>query len=388
MLSLKSTKINTKRPGQLRLASFGDVHLHHANTPTRTILRNLDRYLTNDAVLSQLDLLICTGDLFDNLLDNASEELDWINRWMTRVLYKCAEHDVVFRIVEGTPSHDWQQSRFLLEQAQNAQIPVDVHYATQLSVEYIERFDCHILYVPDKWRTDTAETLEDVRVLLRKENLEQVDFAVMHGAFTYQLPAIVKEPAHDEDAYHDLVRSLIFIGHVHLVNPHRRILPAGSFDRLAHNEEGAKGYFDVTLRGPTDYDVTFVENTTAKLYVTLDVTDTTIEAAWKRITKKAKTLPQGSALRLKCGKSHPILADMAVLKHQFDHLEWSTPKVEGTTATVQSDELESLIVDISHLPDITADTVQDLIGPYVDRHLPDPAQRSDCLARLQEVITS
>lgn len=379
----KNTK--TKRSGVFRGASFGDVHLHHPNTPTRHITQNLDRYLVNDTVLAELDVLICTGDLFDNLLDNADEDLDLIHRWITRLLYKCAAHDVLLRIVEGTPSHDWRQSRFIIEQAQNANIPVDVHYAQTLEIEHIERFGIDVLYVPDKYHTDTSQTLEEIRVLLANKALDQVDFAVMHGAFTYQLPAIAKEPTHDEAAYHALVRYLIFIGHVHLVHPYGRILPAGSFDRMIHGEEGPKGYFRFEVRGVDDIDTTFVENRHAKRYDTLDVTERPIKEAWKIVTERAKALPAHSAIKVVSEPRHPILGDRDVLRGTYPKIEWTFDHGK-TKASVEVDEIAGLADNLDELPPITPASVGGLLDEFLQRFCRDEDHQVQCQQRLNDIV--
>ena len=129
-----------KSPGNFRFLSVGDIHLGHHQTSTESIIRNLDYYLTNEVVLKDVDLLIITGDLFDRLLHNADDNVTLIQRWITRLLYKCSYLNVAIRVLEGTPSHDRGQSRFFAEQQKNADIQVDLHYATTLSIEYIERF--------------------------------------------------------------------------------------------------------------------------------------------------------------------------------------------------------------------------------------------------------
>ena len=89
----------------------GDVHLGHHQTSTESIVANLNKYCTTDDALRMADFLIIEGDLFDRLLNNADENLYIINQWITRILYKCRDHKVKLRVLEGTPSHDRKQSR-------------------------------------------------------------------------------------------------------------------------------------------------------------------------------------------------------------------------------------------------------------------------------------
>lgn len=375
-----------KQPGTFRFISVGDIHFGHPQTPTSHIIANLDRYCVSDAQLQTADMLIITGDVYDRLLHNADENVHRINSWITRLLYRCAAHDVLVRVVEGTPSHDRGQPRFFAEQARNAKIPVDLHYAPTLSIEYIDRFDMHVLYVPDKWRSDTQETLHEVRVLLKQHNLEQVDFAIMHGAFTYQLPEVVTEPTHDPEAYLALVKYLILIGHVHQMSHYQRILAAGSFDRICHGDEGPKGCFDVQVRAPDDYRVTFVENKGAKRYDTLDCRDMDTKSLNVLLRKHLQDLPAGSAIRLRCHNHDAANGDIDHLRKSYPQYEWSvvidrTKRNKDTVASVFRH------ADLSGFTPITPDTITKLVQEVLTRQQVDATTQSRCLQRLEGIRT-
>lgn len=376
----------TKSPGSFRFVSLGDVHLGHHQTPTAKIIENLDRYCTNDQVLKDVDMLIITGDLFDRLLHNADDSLHLINRWITRVLYRCAYLDVAIRIVEGTPSHDRGQSRFFVEQAKNAKINVDLYYATQLEIEHNERFGITILYIPDKWRPDTTETLEEVKLLMRKQGLEQVDYAIMHGAFEYQLPSIVKEPTHDSATYLSLVRYFILIGHVHLVTQLERILAAGSYDRICHGEEGPKGYYDVRVRSPDDYDIVFVENKGAKRYDTLDCTGLETKELNVKIRKAVEALPKGSAIRLRCSPHDAAAGDIDGLMKQYPQFEWTLAK--DREKTKKESVLDTFMsTDMEEFVPITKDSIVGLAEQELERQGLDTVAVSNCTHRLKELLS-
>lgn len=379
--------MKTKTPGQFRFASLGDVHLGHPQTTTATIIQNLDRYCTNETVLKDLDLLIITGDLFDRLLQNAEEDAILSERWITRLLFKCAYLDVAVRVVEGTPSHDRYQSRFFVEQKLNANIPVDLHYATTLSIEHLERWGVTILYVPDKWRSDTQETLAEVKDLLRQHQLTQVDYAIMHGAFEYQLPSIVPEPTHSSDAYLDLVKHFILVGHVHFMSRNDRILAAGSYDRLNHGEEGAKGYYRVTQFASGESQVVFVENQGARRYDTLACHGLTTEAVNTLLRKHTKDLPPDSAVRIKCDPHDPVSGDLDAIRKQYPQFQWTlqveTAKKNQATAATLFQEFE-----IFDLEEIAPHNLLRLVESELERLAPDPAIRQRLVPRLHEVITS
>ena len=49
------------------ILSISDIHLGNKRTPTEHIIKNLNKYVSNKNVLSNIDLCIIGGDLFDSL---------------------------------------------------------------------------------------------------------------------------------------------------------------------------------------------------------------------------------------------------------------------------------------------------------------------------------
>lgn len=370
-----------KHPGIFRFISLGDVHLGHHQTTTASIIKNLDRYCTNEVVLKDIDMLIITGDLFDRLLHNADDNVTLIQRWITRLLYKCSYLNVAIRIVEGTPSHDRGQSRFFVEQMVNANIEVDLHYASTLSIEENERFGINILYVPDKWRPDTQETYSEVLTLMERHQLKQVDFAIMHGAFEYQLPAMVPEPTFDSKAYLDIVKYYILVGHVHFASQRERILAAGSYDRICHGEEGPKGYYRVELRELGDALITFVENKGARKYVTVNCHGKEIQEVNVELRNVVKALPKDSAIRLRCDPNDPVSGYLEAIQKQYPDHHWTLtidkPKATKTSVIELFREM-----DLEELEEITPDTFQAMMNSELKRLVSDTATIERCTQLL------
>lgn len=320
----------TKEPGVFRYISLGDVHLGHRLTPARHIIRNLERLVTDD-LLKKLDMVIITGDLFDRQLQNGDDDVNAINRWITNFEYKCAAYDVYLYIVEGTPSHDRKQSQFFVEQKVNANIPLNLHYAKELEIVYNERFDAHFLFVPDKWHPSTAVTLSQVKTKMRELGITQVDFAIMHGAFSYQLPSIVEEPTHDEAEYLALVKHQILIGHVHIMTVNERIYAAGSFDRICHADEIPKGMFYFEVRRDDTFTATFIENKWAKQYVTWEVHGLDTKELNFLIKEKVATLPKGSAIRLRCEPGDVANGDIDSYRKEYEMFDWQVTVEKATS---------------------------------------------------------
>lgn len=370
----------TKSPGVFRYLSLGDVHLGHRSTPASLIIRNLDLTIT-DALLKEVDMLIITGDLFDRQLNNGDEVVHQINRWITLLMLRCAAYKVMIRIVEGTPSHDREQSRFFTEQRINANIDVDLHYTKNLSIEYIERLDSYFLYVPDKHNPSTDVTLKEVKQQMSELGIEQVDFAIMHGAFSYQLPAIVPEPTHNEEEYLKLVKHQILIGHVHLMTINERILAAGSFDRICHNDEGTKGMFKVTVKEDGTWERVFIENRGAKKYVTLECHGMDTKQLNVAIREFIKDLVKGSSVRLRCNPNDVANGDIDTYRREYPQLDWqiTVDKIESKKNSV-ADTFKAF--DMAQFKEITRDSIKELLVPALAKFAPDEAAIMRCLQRL------
>lgn len=374
----------TKTPGTFRYISLGDVHLGHRLTPARHVIRNLDRLITND-LLKTLDMVIITGDLFDRQLQNGDDDVNSINRWITHLLYKCAAYDVHLYIVEGTPSHDRKQSQFFVEQKINADIPINLHYAKELEILYNERFDAHFLFVPDKWNPSTAVTLGQVKAKMAELGIEQVDFAIMHGAFSYQLPSIVEEPTHDEVEYLALVKHQILIGHVHIMTVNDRIYAAGSFDRICHNDEIPKGMFHFEVKQNGNFTATFIENRWARQYVTWDVHGMDTKELNFAIKDRIKDVAKGSSIRLRCEPGDVANGDIDSYRREYQVYDWQIT-VEKATAK-KNTVLESIRnFDMSEFVPLTKDNLLELLMYELETAGHSEATVDRCAKRFKELM--
>lgn len=364
--------------------SLGDVHLGHRLTPTEDIILNLDRYISDD-LLKEIDMLIITGDLFDRQLNNGNDCVNAINRWATTLMYRCSAYNVMIRIVEGTPSHDRGQSIFFLEQKVNAEINVDLGYFDELAIEYNERLGAHFLYVPDKWRPSTDVTLMEVRQLLKEHKLEQVDFAIMHGAFSYQLPSIVKEPTHDEHAYLELVKYHILIGHVHVMTVKERIFAAGSFDRICHGDEIPKGMFFNTVKACGEFTSKFIENRKAKMFVTWDVHGLDTKELMYYVKTHIADLPRFSFIRLRCNPNDVASGDISTFMVNYPKYHWEITfeKVKNKKTSV-IDVVEDFNLD--ELIPIDANSILGLVEETLKEQVSDFDSINKCIKRLSKII--
>ncbi len=308
---------------------LSDLHLGHRRTPTEHIVRNLDA-LFLDKRLSGLDMIFIPGDVFDRLLDNTTQDLTHIHRWFGRLLRYCAKHNIILRIVEGTPSHDWQQSSFL-ETAKDilCDMPVDAEYIKILSIEHIKKHDLHILYIPDEWHESPAVTFIQVKELMAAEGIAKIDIAFMHGQFNYQIPtAGGNVPKHDEASYLGITTFFIHIGHVHGHSIYERIMAQGSFDRLKHGEEEPKGCMLFTIDKSTrESAYHFIENVNAKPYITIKLTHA--RKNWlEYIDNRILSLPEDSFVRIELPKDHEAANIFADIKMRYPQYNLSK-KIKG-----------------------------------------------------------
>lgn len=343
----------------LNLASVSDIHLGHRRNPARDIVKNLYAAFPDNAQTGELDVLCVVGDLFDDLLTAPNEALEETDPWIAYMLRLCAKHAIKLRILEGTPSHDWRQSERWNTIERVIQSGCDYKYVKDLSIEFIEDLDIHVLYVPDEWETTAEKTLAQVHELLRAKGLEQVDYAFMHGQFEYQLPPVVKAQKHSSEEYLKLVRHLIFIGHVHIHSSLDRIHAQGSFDRLTHGEESPKGHLRARVHPSGEYEMTFVENTGAKIFLTISCLGMTLEETLEQVDRRAPKLPEGSFVRIEADGDNPVLANMELLIRRYPTIAWSKLAREAAEeeAALAAADTEELYVPIT----LTKDNLGELL---------------------------
>lgn len=341
----------------LKIAVVSDVHLGHRRNDARNIAENLRLAFPDNAETADLDILFLAGDIFDDLLSLPHEDVVEIDLWIVYLLRLVKKHDITLRVLEGTPSHDWKQSERFSNINQLTSIDADLKYVKDLSIEYIEKFDIHVLYVPDEWDS-TEKTLNQIHDLLKAKGLEKVDFAIMHGQFEYQLPPHVKAQKHNSEAYLKIVEHLIFIGHVHVHSRYDRIIAQGSFDRLSHGEEGPKGHVRAVVSPDGRYDVVFMENKHAKIFLTVRVHFLSLEETIETIDRQVQALPEGSQVRVEANYDHPIFANMEMLIRRHPLFTWTKlPREDEEQETAAIIEDETIFIPIT----LTRDNIGGLL---------------------------
>ncbi len=295
--------------------------------------------------------MFIAGDLFERQLEYNHPASGRILLFVDKLMDECSKHTCKLRVLEGTPSHDNKQNKIFDDVYATGKYSCDMKYVDTLSVEYLPDWDMRILYVPDKIRTTTQEVWDDTVKLLADLGITYVDMAIMHGAFSHQLPPMAKEVYVPED-WLKIVKHWILVGHVHFHSIYDRIGAGGSFDRLCHGEEGAKGLLmgTLNLKGDVKKDkIYFIENTRAKKYVTIDCTgDESVEVSLVKIEDIANRLPNDSYIRIRGEKGNPVFSNMAEvmkinLAHYWNKDEKLLEDEETLTEAEKEEGLESWV---------------------------------------------
>lgn len=328
------------RPSKLKWLTISDVHLGHRKNPTSRIIKNLRKYFDEFRSTSQfvdLDIIFIAGDLFDRLLDASSDDIPEILIFLGSLIRFCAHYEIKLRILEGTPSHDWKQSKLSKMVFDLLNIDCDFRYIDTLFIEHMKDLDIHVLYVPDEWTPDTDLTYRQVQDLLKDTGLEKVQISILHGMFQYQVPSAAPDsiPRHIESRYLDITEWFVNIGHVHTFSQYDRILAEGSFDRLAHGEEEPKGGILCEVdNGELRH--WFIENTDALVYKTIELKHKDLNRSVEQIRKILSKIPEESMIRIKATKTHPVYV-------AFDEIKIMFPMYNFTKISLEEEQEHQVI---------------------------------------------
>ena len=376
-------KTSTSTPFDIKLAVASDIHLNHPRTPTKKIVQNFNAAFPDNKETAALDLIVLAGDVFDSLVSMSSDDAIEAQGMIARLLFLCKRHDIILRVLDGTKSHDHFQSKIFESLNQQYGVGADVKYVKTLSIEYIEKLNINVLYVPDEWDNSTEKTLHQVKELMRSKGLEKLDFAFMHGQFEYQLPEVVKAPKHNSEEYSKLVEHYIFIGHVHNFSTYKNIIAQGSLDRLSHGEEGAKGHVRAHIVPGVSKSFKFIENTNARVYKTVNVIGMDIEDALDHIDHMVAHIPDDSAVRIEAEIDHPIFSNLDVLIAKYPYASWS----KLTRSLDDEDDTRIEVEEDIYTPvTITRENIETLVVERISRTEPTERQLENCKRILRELM--
>jgi DNA repair exonuclease SbcCD nuclease subunit len=295
---------------------ISDIHLGNKRNKTKDIANNIMSFFKDYKELKDIDIIFIAGDLYDDLVDYSQEDSIHINNLLVWLVHFCQEHGIKLRVLEGTPSHDWKQSRVIGSFVKACRPEIDYRYIDDVYIEtmQVKGRTIDILYVPDEIRSNGKQIHRYVTRVMEEKGLEQVDIAIMHGMFSYQLPNMMLPMKLSEEDFMPLVKYYIHIGHIHTPSNYGNIYAQGSFDRLRHGEEEDKGANLVTLGEKCS--IEFLVNKEAKTFISLDVrgkADKIVEI----LDDKIKHLRPDSYIRLLMSESDAEVIDLNSLKKRY-----------------------------------------------------------------------
>lgn len=329
---------------QIKVASISDLHLGCPANPAEFMIKGYDHMLSFD-FLKGINLLFIVGDVFDRGLPVNHRDVPFIVSWIRRLLARCARADVDVVVIEGTPSHDRLQSHLFVA-INDAAEPEDrcrLRYVREVSIEYLENWDLHILVIPDEKNTSDEITYRQVLDMMEARALEKVDFALVHGFFEFQVPVGRHSRFHDSESYLKLVRYLTFVGHDHEFRREGRIIIQGSPDRQRHGMETPKGFVHAVVNRDGNFNATFQVNEHAMDFKTIEV-DEDVDRANAQVMYTCDSLRPHSHVRIAARRGHPVLAAIDTYQSKYPFLHFSKKVLdedEVDTSTVVEIEDES-----------------------------------------------
>jgi len=360
--------MHVKKKTVVQYLVLSDIHLGHANNSTENIVNNLMVYFKdNHKLFKMLDIIFIAGDIFDKLLMSNSKQYRLIMQWLTALIKYCEHNNIKLRILEGTKSHDWQQASVIDSILERLKLDLDFKYIDDVVIEDMNDLGLSILYIPDEHNHIAEDTYNEVKALMATKGITQVDIAIMHGQFHYQLPMVKLESSHNESDYTDIVKYFISIGHIHKHSVNGKILAQGSFDRLAQGEEEPKGAMVMSINTTTENgEYVFLENKNAMLFRTLDYRGKVDHDVIKELDSLKSIYKHGSFLRVLVNEDSSLAKNKHEIriKYPMFHIDIETPTISNT-----KDER----IDLKEVEDIdsfsiTPKNIKELVMIEFDKH--------------------
>ena len=314
--------------------------------------------------------LVIGGDITDKALDLTNDYGPEFITFAIWLIKDAEENGIEIIIIEGTPSHDWKQARIFEKLKESLNSDVKLIYISTLSILYLEDFG-NVLVVPDQWRASTSTTLMEVKTLLREKNLEQVDWAFLHGSFDYQVAEFLRKrlDLHDSDEYNQIVKKGIFVGHEHTRSSYQKIQCAGSIERTKHGQEEEKGGLFVEELPTGKIHIEFIRNNKAKVFKDILTDDLNPDAIFRKIDELKIDLNRFANIRLVATKDIEMVNEF-IKKNKliYPEIKWSVKnlsvKNQDNLVELETIEFAKVNLDVGAIKDLL---VSRLTKKYPDR---------------------
>jgi len=250
-----------------------DLHFGHRDTERMyEELIQVKNYLNNN----DIQILNINGDYFDRKLTASEPAIFYAVTFFSELVDICKEKNIILRVLQGTRSHDLNQTSTLFQHYLNDS-DLDLKFIQEVSEESMLGLD--ILYIPEEYPEDAEEYYKPYK---SKEysminghgtwDFVAFDNQIEHGNQTSTLSAPIFIYAEWKEA---VKNGFISFGHIHGRNQYgQKIFYSGSFTRWNYVERSEKGF--IIWEYDTDtkkYKVEFVNNTMAPSYEAITMKD-------------------------------------------------------------------------------------------------------------------
>lgn len=360
---------------KISILAISDIHIGCPRSNPHLLHDKLKKFLYPQ-ITKDIDILFICGDFFDTQLTlnayAAFESLEIIRE----IKALCKDVGCDLRVLRGTFTHDrTQPQHFIMGEPPDSSA---VKLMDTVCLEHHEKTGLDILYIPDNHGYDNI--YDEIDKLLKSHNLEQVDILVHHGYFKHMLPEalLVKGLPHgclDYEHTSKFVRGCVLNGHVHIPSVYKNIVSVGSFDRLAHGEEMAKGFYRIDITQGQQhqvYSIKFIENKDATKFITynlltFDTSDKAMDWFNHEFNELLKTVGADDPLRIRI-----VSDDKAVVEGcaQLAKSLHSNVVIDRGSTVKRSQYIENTAIDLSELPVITDDNLVELLMPLLRKKNP------------------
>lgn len=332
-------------------------------------------------LLPETDMFHINGDLFDDVLHFDRNEFDPIYITFMALFNECAKHNVIFRLNQGTYSHDRNQCKRIASFYNSTfygqfdfKFMDGIHFETVT----IKGRDLRFLYVRDDLPYKSAEDAVDaIRAKMAELGWDYVDYAFVHGFFEFTFPNNVsreKRVVFTRNQF-SFVRKVIDAGHVHQYRVDGNAISNGSFDRMSFGDEDPKGCIQI-LDYPDHYVAKFIENRFAAVYDTIEISP---EEDTHQIRDKIQAHIAGLnttrkiSLRFLVKSQEQYHAIVTWMRETYPEIRISSKREKDKTE-VDIPNRSTLLVESEVKPAPTPETLSVYVLSYIDEHFPNEEQ--------------
>lgn len=355
---------------KISILAISDIHVGCPRLNPRLLHDRFVKFLYPQMTKDVSILFVC-GDFFDSLLTmNAIASLEAIEiiKELKRI---CRENEIDLRVLRGTFSHDRSQPLHFI----HGEDPNDtvVQLYDTLSFEYNARTGLNIVYIPDNLKRDNI--YDDLRKLLDSHNLERADILIHHGYFKHMLPPNIQAPygCLEADQIKKYVKGCVLNGHVHISSIYQNVISIGSFDRLAHNEEGAKGFYRIDIDTNGTYHFSFIENKEATKFLSFDLNtfegmgSEAVQFFTKKWNETIKSFRPNEEVRIRIVSADPGIVEGCA---QVARSTWPSVTIDKATVRKREQILENVNLGLDELPVLTPSNIEEMLLPVVQKRFP------------------